>query len=251
MSTMSIIVKLMKQADNAEKIGNLKEAQSYREKAIDMANKVQCDESDIRSQMSEEEKKDTMVVETISVGEKGTVGLRSRANWVAIISCKILNVNMDLRHNGTGVVAYGSGSQVEEAKNLVASLLDQNTDYIPQARKEVKDQGQRFSRIHYDDGFFFELYDLAGKMYDARQDYIKSNLPEETVSEDNYTVAQSQAISLRNTELEVQDFYQSASTARGSFRSSSSRVQGGDYSRDAGHKAGKSANLSGQRSISA
>lgn len=251
MSTMSVIVKLMKQADNAEKIGNLQEAQSYRNKAIEMANKVQCDESDIRSQMSEEEKKDTMVVETITVGEKGTIGLKSRANWVAIISCKILNVNMDLRHNGTGVVTYGSGSQVEEAKNLVTSLLEQNTDYIPQARKEVKGYGQRFSRIHYDDGFFSELYDLAEKMYNARQDYIESNLPEETVSEDNYTVAQSQAIALRNTELEVQDFYQSKSMARGSFQTSSSRAQGGDYSRNAGHKAGKSANLSGQRSIAA
>lgn len=250
MASIDTISKLLAQAENAEAIGNKEEARAFNKKVAQLCASTGISEAEVRENMTADEKLNTMEVRRITVGDAGSRGLRSRAASLAHIVDDMLVMKSDLAFNGTQIVCYGVSSQIDQAEQLVAGLLAQNESGIPQAKKEVKASGERFNRVRYDQGFFSEMRKLAYSSKDNRQEIISTHTPDDDVNESDYTYMNTQAIALRNMELETVDYYAKTSNAKGTYKGSRSSVAGW-ASFNQGKKVGKGSNLSGQLALSA
>lgn len=250
MTVMDTLVKLMNKAEDAEKLGNHEEAITYMEKVTQLCMKKGIDEALVRTTLTEQNDKDVMVHEVIEIGERKQRGLRNRAIYVTHIINNIVGTKCNLYSDGHAIIVYGTKEQFKRAETLAKSVLIQNEQGIKFGKKSAREQGERFNRISYDEGYFEEMLQLARNTAKQREDFIKDNIPDDAIEESNHTVEHKQALALRSMELEVQDYYNKTSNARGTFQGSRSRTPG-YASYQAGREQGRGSNLSGQRALSA
>ena len=246
------IAKLLTQAQSAASIGNDKEAQIFDEKAQNLMHEYNVEQAEIHKIINKDEKSNVMTVKFIEVGKQGTVGLKSRCNYLAVIVSKLFGIQCDIQHNGTGIIAYGAQGIIDDAKTLVEHLNRENVNGIKKAKQKTKELGERFSRISYDSGFFYTLQELAGNTAQHRKNTMKKQLGEDyktapvDVSRQHDTMY-SHAVALRDMEVAVSDFYRKNSTARGRINIGRSMFSSGSY--NAGVNHAKNTNFSGQKML--
>lgn len=251
MSKISTITKLLAQAKSAEAIGNMEEARIFNDKVAQLCSTSGIDQAQIRQELSAQEKADEMTIEEIYIGTPGSVGLKHRANFAALIVSDMLVVDATLRASGKSITVYGVRSQVEQAIQLVDGLLAQNNAGILPSRKRLRKEGRRFSRIAYDNGFFSEMLLLAQKVSQDRKAQVSDNMPADNISPENYTPANSSAIAVRDLMLDTVDFFERHSNARGKLSLSSSRSRDFGASFAQGSRVGRNGNLSTRKALAA
>lgn len=198
-------------------------------------------------------------------------------------------VKIDIAHNSTYVIAYGFPSDIDMVSALYSSLVIQMTrdgdDYIKSGVFKQETVRKRKAVYVTEENYYgrperyFSHYEtveapvhgavarrsfyrgFTSKIEDRIREIVRNAREEAEQAEDLIVgtsavepqdAEQAQtgtALALVNRDLEVKDFYKSASTARGSWkggRSSSSS----SAARSAGHTAGANARIGSQGAIS-
>ena len=259
MSKIDTISKLFAQAKGEEANGNTEAANTFMEKAMNLCSRYGIDEAEARGRMSEEEKANTLTISSITIGKAGSVGLKYKANSIAIILGDVLGIKCDLARNGSYLTTYGTIEQTGRAETLVESILEQLDTALVRGRKEyaknpteVMGRKVRFSPLSFVQGFFSALLELSNQVKEERDEDFRvaeemmANASTPFHADTNGDVSQyTSALAVREMELEVADYYARNSRARGRVSLSGSR--GGGY--NLGVKEGKRANLSTYKAL--
>ena len=106
---------------------------------------------------------------------------------------------------------------------------------------------RRFSVLDYEAGYLDTMSALAWRTRQARKAYAENNAPGPEINPTEYTAAHSTALAIQSREVEIQDYYESTSNAKGHLRYNSGSFGSQDYQR--GEEAAKGENIVGQRAI--
>lgn len=257
MSKIDTISKLFAQAKGEEENGNVDAANSFMEKAMTLCSQYGIDEAEARGRMSQEEKANTLTMTHITIGEAGTVGLKEKANSIALILIDVLGVKCNLATNGSHITVYSTVEQSGRAKSLAASILEQLDTALIRGRKEyaknpVKEMGRRvrFSSLSFIQGFFSALIGLARQVKNDRDSEFRQaeeKMASKAFHADSWgdVSRYNTALAVREMELEVADYYARHSSARRHM--SLRRSRGGGFHQ--GVEEGKQANLSTHKAL--
>lgn len=230
-SIIDKISKLMSQSQSAHAVGNDQEAKVFEDKATELMNAYNIEQAQVLELLDTKNRAQEMTVAHITVGEPGKVGLKQRANFLAWIIQDMFGIRTDLRYRGDALVAYGTMETIKDARIMVEHLVAANVDGINEAKKKARSNGERFSRLDYDLGFFSTLYDLSRSTKQHRDQFVREFAIESKANEPEY----GNAIALRNMEVAVKEFYNTTSNARGSFNANMGSSRGSSYSAGVSH----------------
>lgn len=266
MSKVTRIAKLFAQAADEEKNGNTDGGKLYATRAMELCQKYGVSVAEAHAEMNKEERRHTMVVRDITIGNKGAHGLRMTTLLMGHVLQNLLGTKNDLRHDGTALVLYGTEDQADMAEQITESVLQQMEEALVVARKEhrkstkpdVFGYREKFSTASFKEGYMQSMLSLSRQVKKAREEEatVVDGVPvtglDDDGSDDTVFHAGSAGVSTSSAEIavrelgmEVQDFYKRRSNARGSFRVASNT--GAGYG--AGVSAGRSGSLSTRRSL--
>ena len=250
----------------AESTTNEHEADAFLKKAQQLATNASVDLAMARAQTAKKEAREKPISKTIAIGE-----LRQRANKHLIelfIQLGWANdLQMDIAHNSTYVIAYGMPSDIEVTEMLFNSVSTQMVVFANEWIRSKKWQDDTYfgSKLHKSGykipvrkkhtaatarGAFYAAFikRVAKRVQEARTEVIKQR-----TKQDNSTNAViSTALVLREKTAEVKDFHKQTSNARGKWSGYSGAGASGKAgkSSDAGTEAGSRAHIGQQQSIS-
>ncbi|WP_027506000.1 DUF2786 domain-containing protein [Rhodococcus sp. UNC23MFCrub1.1] len=250
---------LLRQAESTD---NPHEAEAFMEAAQRLATAASVDLAVARSHTASREKRATPVQRVVHIGEHGKKGLRTYVLLFVAIA-RANDVQCDVAQSSTQVFAYGFESDIDTCEALYASLLVQmvraSDTYISSGayrdatvdREVTVVRGRRryrtveraplagvTARIEFQTAFAHRVGErLAAVKKEAEAEAVATEAPEAGTS-----------LVLRDKEIELRDFYRSASTARGTWRGSSGRSYSSE-ARRAGDHAGRRARLGNQSEI--
>ncbi len=244
---------LLRQAESTD---NEHEAEAFLAAAQRLATRSSIDLAVARAHIVGRERRPTPVQRMIPIGEPGKKGLRTYVQlFVAIAAAN--DVRCDVARTSTQVYAYGFDSDIDTCEALYASLLVQmvraSDQYIKSGQyrsatvekivtekrwgRTVRRQVQApvaavTARLNFQMAFAARI--------GRRLAEVKAEVEAEIVPE---TVAAGTALALRNKEVELTDFYQKTSDARGTWRGPQASAGHSAAARRAGDRAGKAARL--------
>ncbi|MBM7416642.1 MULTISPECIES: DUF2786 domain-containing protein [Nocardiaceae] len=250
---------LLRQAESTD---NPHEAEAFMEAAQRLATAASVDLAVARSHTASREKRATPMQRVVHIGEHGKKGLRTYVLLFVAIA-RANDVQCDVAQSSTQVFAYGFESDIDTCEALYASLLVQmvraSDTYISSGayrdatvdREVTVVRGRRryrtveraplagvTARIEFQTAFAHRVGErLAAVKKEAEAEAVATEAPEAGT-----------ALVLRDKEIELRDFYRSASTARGTWRGSSGRSYSSE-ARRAGDHAGRRARLGNQSEI--
>ncbi len=255
----------------AESTDNEHEADAFLQAAQRLATLSSVDLAVARSHIAATQMRPTPTQRTVSIGEPGKRGLKTYVQLFLEIG-RANNLTCDIASNSSRVFAYGFDTDIDAAQALYASLVVQmvraSDAYIKSGRyaeelvaRQVRVEGSgRYSywagNMRYDYveqeravhpstariNFQFAFARRIGKRLAA----AKQSAQKQAVAEDRGSGVE---LVLRAREVELADHYRATSTARGSWRATSSRSGYSELSRRAGDKAGRSARLGAEKAI--
>lgn len=256
------VAALLRQAEGTD---NEAEAAAFVERAQQLASVHSIDLALARQHQAKKEQREQPITKRLTIGDPGKKGLKYFVHLFGQVA-RNNDVKYDVAHNSTYVIAYGFPSDIEVVETLYASLsvqmvLAANT-YLASGeyKKETRNVYDRW-------GFFVGTKPVDGRIargsfYDGFWARIGQRLREarKQAQEQTYTavdvetgeaVQTTGALVLKGKEVEVQDFYQAKSTARGSWQGGRRSATSGSSSAGyrAGSKAGQNARLGGQGAI--
>jgi hypothetical protein len=187
-----------------------------------------------RSHSEERTKAQSPVQRTITIGNAGARGLRTYVQLFVVIA-HANDVKCDIASNSTFVYAYGFGEDIDASHALYAGLVTQmvkaSETYI--ASGHHRPTPTITARINFQLAFGARIGQrLAEAREEARREATKSRRSRPGT-----------AIALRNKDIELKDFYRSASEARGTWRASSATAGYSSSARRAGDRAGRRARI--------
>lgn len=249
------VKKLFRQAEDAEKNGRKKEAEAFFEKASQLINDMGADEAVLRAQMTDEDRAGTLAITRVKIGEPRSRGLKQRANNLAWIVEMMVGVRCNLSYDGSHIIVFGTREMGEQSKNIVNGITQTMNTARALAQKKHRENEmgkdrnmrRRFSVLDYEAGYLDAMGALAFQTSQARKSYAENNTPGPEIDPTEYTAAHSTALAIQSREVEIQDYYKSASTAKGRFSYNSGSCFTQDYQR--GQEAAKGENIVGQRAI--
>jgi hypothetical protein len=266
----------------AESTDNEHEAEVFLMKAQSLATTNAIDLAVARQATAKRETREIPVVRRIDLASRQS---RSRKHYVSLFMeiARQNDVKINIYHDSTGIIAFGMPSDIEVVEALYHSLVVQmvtaGNAYLKSGEyksevtvRYVKEYGERYygwdGRYHREvigekrvekpvDGrvartaFYQGFYNRIGARLREVRESVQQEASQRLVSvlnDEGMVETVTTDIVLRNKAVEVQDFYRSNSTARGSWKGVSS--SGSSRSaRSAGDSAGRSARLSGQGAI--
>lgn len=254
------ISKLLRQAESATG----PEAEAFMERAQKLATQEGIALAIARQHQAKKEQRSVPVVKKITTGEKGKHGL---AHFVqlALGIARANNVNCDIARNSTYVIAYGFESDIEVVEALFGSLMFQLEEatraYIKSGvfknetverfnertwQYESKPLHGSAARNNFQDAYVNRIASrLLSAKLEAEREAVTFSAATENVAQSSSSVE----IVLRSKEVEVRDFYQASSRARGSWKGNGGSKSYSTSAREAGRSAADRANLGNQKAL--
>lgn len=225
------IAALLRQAEGTD---NVHEAEAFMAAAQRLATATSIDLAVARSHAATRSPAHAPVQRTITIGQPGTKGLRTYVQLFVLIA-SANDVRCDVASNSTFVYAYGFVEDIDATHALYAGLVVQmvraSDAYITAGAH--RPTPTITARLNFQLAFGARIGQrLAEAREQARQEAKKDRgRPPGT------------AIALRNKEIELRDYYRSASKARGTWRATRASAGYSSAARRAGDRAGQRARL--------
>ena len=225
------IAALLRQAEGTD---NAHEAEAFMAAAQRLATATSIDLAVARSHADERTPAQTPVQRTVTIGGAGTRGLRTYVQLFVVIA-SANDVRCDVASNSTFLYVYGFAEDIDTSHALYASLVVQmvrsSDAYL--ASGAHRPTPTITARLNFQLAFGARVGQrLAEAREQARSEATKdSRRPPGT------------AIALRDKEIELKDYYRSASRARGTWQAHRASAGYSSAARRAGDRAGRRARL--------
>ena len=232
------IAALLRQAEGTD---NIHEAEAFMAAAQRLATATSIDLAVARAHSAKRTAAQSPVQRTITIGTAGTRGLRTYVQLFVVIA-GANDVRCDVATNSTFVYAYGFAEDIDASHALYASLVVQmvraSDSYI--ASGAHRPTPTITARLNFQLAFGARI---GQRLAEAREQTRRE-------AHKDRGRAPGTAIALRDKDIELRDYYRSASTARGTWQAN--RVSAGYSSaaRRAGDRAGKRARLGNNPELS-
>lgn len=249
---------LLRQAEGTD---NEHEAATFTQAAQRLATTNSIDLELARARAADRDKPRTPITRMIHIGEPGKKGLRNYVELFVAIA-RPNDVIVDIAQSSTYVVAHGFADDIDVVEALYVSLVVQmvsaSDSYLscgewrshqvirmqtmndpPFGRRKVpvaKPMTKLVARLQFQGAFAERIGD---RLEAARRDALDAAIRADSNDDGD---ASSTALVMRNKEVEVNDFYKQASTARGTWRGGRQTAHS-DHARSAGHSAAERAAL--------
>jgi Protein of unknown function (DUF2786) len=227
------IAALLRQAEGTD---NRHEAEAFMAAAQRLATATSIDLALARSHSAHRQAAQTPTQRTITIGEAGTRGLRTYVQLFSVIA-HANDVRCDVASNSAFVYAYGFAEDIDAAHALYAGLVVQMVKacdaYL--STGEHQPTPTITARLNFQLAFGARI---GQRLVDARDEVRR----EATLDAGR---APGTALALRNKEIELHDYYRSASKARGTWRVARRSAGYSPAARRAGDRAGRRARLGG------
>ena len=227
---LSRIAALLRQAEGTD---NLHEAEAFLAAAQRLATATSIDLAVARAHGARRSAARRPVQRTITIGAAGTKGLRTYVQLFGVIAAAN-DVTCDVASNSTFVYAYGFAEDIDAGHALYASLVVQmvraSDAYI--ASGAHRPTPTITARLNFQLAFGARV---GQRLAEARDEAKRDALAQQH--------SPGTALALRDKDIELRDFYRSASRARGSWRAARASAGYSSAARRAGDRAGQRARL--------
>ncbi|WP_421842860.1 DUF2786 domain-containing protein [Mycobacterium sp.] len=222
---------LLRQAEGTD---NTHEADAFLSAAQRLATAASIDLAVARTHAAERSRAQTPIQRTITIGVAGTRGLRTYVQLFVLIA-SANDVRCDVASNSTFLYAYGFTEDIDATHALYASLVVQmvraSDAYL--ASGAHRPTPTITARLNFQLAFGSRVGQrLADARDQTRRDAAKDSRR-----------TPGTAIALRDKEVELSDYYRSASKARGTWRAARASAGYSSAARRAGDRAGRRARL--------
>ncbi len=232
------IAALLRQAEGTD---NAHEAEAFMAAAQRLATATSIDLAVARAHTAERTAAQTPVQRTITIGTAGTRGLRTYVQLFVMIA-SANDVRCDVASNSTFVYAYGFTEDIDASHALYASLVVQmvrtSDSYITSGAH--RPTPTITARLNFQLAFGARI---GQRLIEARDQTRRE------VQKDRGR-APGTAIALRDKDIELHDYYRSASRARGTWQAHRASAGYSSAARRAGDRAGKRARLGNSPELS-
>ncbi len=235
------IGKLLAQAEGTD---NEHEAAAFVERAQQLATAYAVDLELARSRQRERSQRgreEPLVQERVEVGPRGKRGNRHRVLLYSVIA-RANDVLVNVAHDSTYVLGFGHRADLEVVERLWASLAVQMTVHAQRRMDRGEHRAAGVAAQSWRLSFYDGWVQAVGERLQAARERAVSLVTEELAAAGG--AGPSAALVLRDKAVRVQDFYASASEARGSWRGPwSGRTQVSGRALAAGRTDGAQADL--------
>jgi hypothetical protein len=225
------IAALLRQAEGTD---NSHEADAFMTAAQRLATAASIDLAVARSHSASRSAAQIPIQRTITIGNAGARGLRTYVQLFVLIA-SANDVRCDIARDSTFLYAYGFTEDIDATHALYASLVVQmvkaSDAYL--ATGAHRPTPTITARLNFQLAFGTRVGQrLAEAREQARQEVAKDR-----------GRAPGTAIALRDKEVELRDYYRSASKARGTWQAHRASAGYSSAARHAGDRAGRRARL--------
>lgn len=273
MSQPNYLEKVGKLLRQAERAGTPEEAEAFFAKAQELATVNAIDLAVARAHVGKHEKREEPIIENITIGPRGKRGLASLVKLFLAIA-EVNDVQCNIAHNSTYVIAFGFKSDIELCETLYASLVIQMvraSDAYLKTGAYKHEQAYRTVTRKNASGESYRDYDLApvpgqtarrefhtaftykikARLRQAREETTEQVVADEREREHVVETESTGAeLAIIEKKVEIADFYKARSTAKGSWRGGRTRSSGSSQgAREAGRQAGDHARLGTEKAI--
>jgi uncharacterized protein DUF2786 len=228
---LSRIAALLRQAEGTD---NPHEADAFMSAAQRLATATSIDLAVARSHAADRSAAQAPTQRTITIGAAGTKGLRTYVQLFVLIAAAN-DVRCDVASNSAFLYAYGFAEDIDATHALYAGLVVQmvraSDAYL--ASGAHRPTPTITARLNFQLAFGARV---GRRLTEAREETRRE------VAKDRVR-APGTAIALRDKEVELHDFYRSASKARGTWQASRATAGYSSAARRAGDRAGRRARL--------
>jgi hypothetical protein len=228
---LSRIAALLRQAEGTD---NTHEADAFMSAAQRLATAASIDLAVARSHAAERSAAQAPTQRTITIGEAGSKGLRTYVQLFVVIAAAN-DVRCDIASNSTFVYAYGFAEDIDASHALYASLVVQmvraSDTYL--ATGAHRPTPTITARLNFQLAFGARVGQRLAEARDQTRRAATKDRRREPGT----------ALALRDKDIELHDYYRSASKARGTWQASRATAGYSSAARRAGDKAGKRARL--------
>jgi hypothetical protein len=232
------IAALLRQAEGTD---NPHEAEAFMAAAQRLATATSIDLAVARSHAAKRSAAQAPVQRTITIGAAGTKGLRTYVQLFVLIAAAN-DVRCDVASNSAFVYAYGFAEDIDVSHALYASLVVQmvraSDAYI--ASGAHRPTPTITARLNFQLAFGARV---GQRLAEAREQTRRA-------AENDHRRPPGTAIALRDKEIELHDYYRSASKARGTWQASRASAGYSSAARRAGDRAGRRARLGNNPELS-
>lgn len=232
------IAALLRQAEGTD---NVHEAEAFMTAAQRLATATSIDLAVARSHADKRTAVQTPIQRTITIGEAGTKGLRTYVQLFVVIA-HANDVRCDVASNSTFVYAYGFAEDIDASHALYASLVVQmvraSDSYIGSGAH--RPTPTITARLNFQLAFGARIGQRLAEAREQAQQEAKKDRRRPPGT----------AIALRNKEIELHDYYRSASKARGTWQAGRASAGYSSAARRAGDRAGRRARLGNSPEVS-
>lgn len=222
---------LLRQAEGTD---NTHEADAFLSAAQRLATAASIDLAVARSHAAERSRAQTPIQRTITIGVAGTRGLRTYVQLFVLIA-SANDVRCDVASNSTFLYAYGFTEDIDATHALYASLVVQ----MVRASDAYLASGAHRPTPTITARLNFQL--AFGSRVGQRLAEARDQTRRDAAKDSRRTPGT--AIALRDKEVELSDYYRSASKARGTWRAARASAGYSSAARRAGDRAGRRARL--------
>ena len=236
------IGKLLAQAEGTD---NEHEAAAFVERAQQLATAYAVDLELARSRQRERSQRggeEPLVQERVEIGPRGKRGNRHRVLLYSVVA-RANDVLVNVAHDSTYVLGFGHRADLDVVERLWASLAVQMTVHAQRRMDRGEHRAAGVAGQSWRLSFYDGWVQAVGERLQAARERALAVLTEERAAATGGT-GPSAALVLREKGVRVQDFYASASEARGSWRGPwSGRTQVSGRAVEAGRTDGARADL--------
>jgi hypothetical protein len=225
------IAALLRQAEGTD---NAHEADAFMAAAQRLATAASIDLAVARSHAANRSAAQTPTQRTVTVGTAGTKGLRTYVQLFVVIAAAN-DVRCDVATNSTFLYAYGFAEDIDATHALYVSLVVQ----MVRASDSYLGSGAHrptptiTARLNFQLAFGARV---GQRLVEARDEARRDATNDRGRSPGT-------AIALRDKEVELRDYYRTASKARGTWQASRASAGYSSAARRAGDRAGRRARL--------
>ncbi len=200
----------------------------------------------------------------VAIGQAGKRGLKTYVQLFVQIG-RANDLTCDVAGNSTYVIAYGFASDIDTTELLYASLVVQmvtasdaylksgeykhqtaqqvvTRDFGPWRRRVVEEKALSpiTARLNFHSAFAERI---GARLLEVRDEQRRTAIAGDDADGSGVPGSTSTAVALRHKEVEVADFYQRTTSARGRWRPSSATAGYSSAARRAGDSAGRRAKI--------
>jgi hypothetical protein len=225
------IAALLRQAEGTD---NAHEADAFMAAAQRLATAASIDLAVARSHAANRSAAQTPTQRTVTIGAAGTKGLRTYVQLFVVIAAAN-DVRCDVATNSTFLYAYGFAEDIDATHALYVSLVVQ----MVRASDAYLGSGAHrptptiTARLNFQLAFGARV---GQRLVEARDETRREATNDRGRSPGT-------AIALRDKEVELRDYYRTASKARGTWQASRASAGYSSAARRAGDRAGRRARL--------